>query len=90
MRKEYIEVDPHTERKKALLEDSINSTDWCENEDSISSELYKTLTRMREGLIDKDQARKEVSLFMVMIKAREQEQIDKKLDRLLSIIGGED
>jgi hypothetical protein len=50
--------------------------------EAIAKELNKTLIRYRSGLIDIQQARQELAIFMTMLKAYETTVLEEKIDRI--------
>jgi hypothetical protein len=84
LKEEYIEVKPLSAEQISELKRHTNNT--FTSKDSISRELIGILKRFRAGIIDKDQAFREASILQSMLKAKDQEEIEEKLNTLLAII----
>lgn len=56
------------------------------NSEQIAREVEKTLLRYRAGLLSLDQARQELALLVVMLKAYETTVIEAKLDRIEAVL----
>ncbi len=54
----------------------------------IAREMERTLLRYRSGMIDNATASRELALLQAMLKAREQGEIEAKLERLEAVLGG--
>lgn len=54
----------------------------------IAKEIEKTLIRYRAGLINLEQSRQELTLFMVMLKAYETTVLEEKISRIEDILEG--
>jgi hypothetical protein len=52
------------------------------NSERIAKEMELALLRSRTGLISADQAAKEVTILQAMLRAREQAELEQKLDAL--------
>lgn len=58
------------------------------NSEEISRQVEKTLLRYRAGLLSLDQARQELALLVVMLKAYETTVLENKLDRIEAVLEG--
>ncbi len=56
--------------------------------EAIANELERTLLRYRAGLIDGARAKEELALLQIMLKAREQMELEEKLSRLEAVLEG--
>jgi len=52
----------------------------------IGVELEQTLQRYKAGLITVEQARQELALFLAMLKAQEQGELERKLEAILAVL----
>ena len=52
------------------------------NSEAIAREMERVLLRCRAGLVSADRAAGEVAIFRAMLKAREQADLEGKLDAL--------
>lgn len=56
------------------------------NSEQIAREIERTLLRYRTGLLSLEQARQELSLLVVMLKAYETTVLEEKLDRIEAVL----
>jgi hypothetical protein len=52
------------------------------NSQSIAGEMETVLLRWRTGLISEERASKEIAILQAMLRAREQAELERKLDAL--------
>lgn len=58
------------------------------NGKQITRELERTLVRLRAGLIGAEQARQEQALLMSLLRARQQVELEEKIERLEAALEG--
>jgi hypothetical protein len=58
------------------------------NSETISKEIELVLLRSRAGLISADRAAKEAAMLQVLLRAREQADLERKLDALWAALDG--
>lgn len=82
---EYVEPRPLSSRQ---IEQLQAETGAKLDSQQISVELEQTLQRYKAGLITVEQARQELSLFLAMLKAEEQAEIERKLESIQAVLEG--
>lgn len=82
---EAVDVRPLSAEETARLKDKTGTN---MNSQQIEAEMAKALLKYRAGQIDGTQARQELSLLSTMLKAREQVEIEERLDKLEAVITG--
>jgi hypothetical protein len=60
------------------------------NSEAIAKEIELVLLRFRAGLLSPDQAAKEQSILQVLLRAREQADLERKLDALRAALESRD
>ena len=58
------------------------------NSQTIAREMERVLLRCRAGLVPMDRAAKEVAILRAMLRAREQADLERKLDTLRAALEG--
>lgn len=86
LKAEYVEPLPLSDMEIAELRRLEDKTGTKLDSGDIAREIHQTLLRYRAGIIDKEQATKELSLLMAMLKAHEQSEIEEKLDRIEAVL----
>ena len=81
--KEYTEPKHLSDEEMARLSDKNRSK--LDSED-ISSELSMVLLKYRKGLVSDAQAKQEIYLLQAILKAEDQTDIQKKLDKLETLL----
>jgi hypothetical protein len=56
------------------------------NSEAIAREMELVLLRCRTGLISADRATKEVGILQAMLRARQQTELERKLDALQAVL----
>jgi transposase len=80
---EYVEPRPLSSQQVARLQDKAGAK---LDSQQISEELDETLQRYKAGLIDVEQARQELALLLAMLKAREQAELERKLESIEAVL----
>jgi transcriptional regulator with XRE-family HTH domain len=80
---EYVEPRPLSSRQVDRLQDKAGAE---LDSQQISEELDETLQRYKAGLIDVEQARQELALLVAMLKAREQAELERKLEHIEAVL----
>jgi uncharacterized small protein (DUF1192 family) len=81
--KEYVDPKPLSDEEIARLSDKNRSK--MDSED-VSSELAMVLFKYRKGFMSDSQARQEIYLLQAILKAEDQTDIQKKLDKLETLL----
>ena len=83
LKEEYVEPRPLSEQQiqelKAKPGAELDSR-------QIGLELEETLQRYKAGLITVEQARQELALFLAMLKAHDQGELERKLEAILAVL----
>lgn len=82
---EYIEPRPLSGQEIQELQEMTRSGTKLDSQ-SITMACEETLKRYKAGLIDIEQARQELALLIVMLKAQEQAVLEIKLERLEAVM----
>lgn len=88
LREEYTEprfLSETDQEQLQAVEDKTNPK-LDENRESILQQLQGVLVRYRAGLISESQARQEASILATALKAKDQEVLEDKLDRLTAVL----
>lgn len=80
---DYVEPRPLSSRQVERLQDEAGAE---LDSQQISKELDETLQRYKAGLIDVEQARQELALLVAMLKAREQAELERKLEHIEAVL----
>jgi len=88
LKAEYVDTKPLSDQEIARLRSQEDGIGTKLDGQAIAGELQQTLLRYRTGLIDREQATKETTLLLAQLKAREQEEIETKLDRIAAVLEG--
>lgn len=83
LQKEYTEPRPLAEAEVARLK--ARSGTKLDSQ-QVAQELDALLQRYKLGLLDIEQARQELALLLAILKAEEQAEIEKKLERLEAVL----
>lgn len=81
--KEYIEPRHLSEDEIKMVSDESRAK--MDSED-VTSELATVLLKYRKGLVSDSQTRQEISLLQTILKAEDQADIQKKLDKLETLL----
>lgn len=82
---EAVDVRPLTDREQAVLRDRSGTN---LNSKQIEAEMAVLLLRYKAGLLDTAQAKQELSVLKAMLKAREQAEMEGKLEALEAVVVG--
>ena len=85
LQKEYLEIRPLSDDQIRTLGEAGPTNGELDSQ-GIAQELHRTLRRYRADVITSEQADREQELLKAMLKAREQEQMEARLDRLEAAI----
>jgi len=85
LKKEYIEVKPLTNQESLFIKGDKNGPKLNELE-MISQELMKLLLEFRAGIKNASQVNKEMNILLNIMKAKQFEEIELKLDNIKSIL----
>jgi transcriptional regulator with XRE-family HTH domain len=80
---EYVEPRPLSSQQVKRLQDRTGAE---LDSQKISEELDETLQRYKAGLIEVEQARQELALLLAMLKAREQTDLERKLESIEAVL----
>lgn len=83
---EKVEVRPLSQVEENLLKADKTRP----KVDSVKEEIDIARLKLKTGLLDKDQFRQEIKALRAKLKAKDQEELEKKLNKLEAILDGRD
>ena len=89
LKQEFIEIHPLSSDEIDFIKSfKYKSGAKMNGHLRVTDELKRILLQLRSGLIDKDQATKEISLLLAILKAKEKEDIENKLEQIEALLKG--